>query len=81
MDTKLTIKLNEQVIEKAKHYAKERGTSLSKLIENYFNTIANESMVEEEITPLVKSLTGVIPPSDPIKDKKDYVDYLIEKYK
>lgn len=81
MDTKLTIKLNEHIIEKAKQYAKQRGTSLSKLVEHYFDVIATESMVEEEITPLVKSLTGVIPPSDPMKDKEDYIDYLIEKYK
>ena len=81
MDTKLTIKLKEEVIVKAKHYAKQKGTSLSKLVENYFNNISNESMVEEEITPLVKSLTGVVPHIDPSKDKANYVDYLIEKYK
>jgi hypothetical protein len=81
MDTKLTIKLNEQVIKKAKHYAKQRGTSLSKLVEQYFNSISGESMVQEEVTPLVKSLTGIVPASDPVKEKAAYVDYLIEKYK
>ena len=81
MDTKLTIKLNEQVIEKAKHYAKQRGTSLSKLVENYFNAISNESMVEEEVTPLVKSLTGVVPHISEQDEKEAYTKYLIEKYK
>jgi hypothetical protein len=81
MDTKLTIKLNEQVIVKAKHYAKQKGTSLSKLVENYFNTISNESQVEEEITPLVKSLTGVVPHISEIDEKEAYAQYLIEKYK
>jgi leucyl-tRNA synthetase len=81
MDTKLTIKLNEQVIEKAKHYAKQRGTSLSKLVEQYFNSISGESMVEEEVTPLVKSLTGIVPHISEKDEKEAYTDYLIEKYK
>lgn len=81
MDTKLTIKLDEQIIEKAKQYAKQRGTSLSKLVENYFNAISNESLVEEEITPLVKSLTGVIPHISEKDEKEAYTEYLIEKYK
>jgi hypothetical protein len=81
MDTKLTIKLNEEVIVKAKHYAKQKGTSLSKLVENYFNTISSESMVEEEITPLVKSLTGVVPHISEQDEKEAYTQYLTEKYK
>ncbi|MCX6337136.1 MAG: DUF6364 family protein, partial [Bacteroidetes bacterium] len=41
MDTKLTLKLEQQVIENAKIYAKMNHTSLSKLIENYLPTILN----------------------------------------
>ena len=81
MDTKLTIKLDEQIIEKAKLYAKQRGTSLSKLVEHYFDAIATESMVEEEITPLVKSLTGLIPHISEKDEKEAYTEYLIKKYK
>jgi leucyl-tRNA synthetase len=81
MNTKLTIKLNERVIEKAKDYAKQNGTSLSKLVEHYFDSIANESMVEEEITPLVKSLTGIVPHISEKEEKEAYTKYLIEKYK
>jgi hypothetical protein len=35
MDTKLTLKLNGDIIEQAKTYAKKKNTSLSKLIESY----------------------------------------------
>ena len=42
MDTKLTLKLEQDIIEKAKDYAKLRKTSLSKLIENYLQRITNE---------------------------------------
>jgi hypothetical protein len=79
MNTKLTIKLDKDVIEKAKDYVKKEKTSLSKMIENYLlSVVAKKS--HNEITPLVKSLSGVIKP--PAEDyKKEYTDYLAEKYK
>jgi len=60
MDAKLTIKLNKQVVEKAKEYAKNHRTSLSRLIEDYLDEITNTEGRDYEITPLVKSLSGVI---------------------
>jgi predicted HicB family RNase H-like nuclease len=35
MDAKLTVKLDSEIVKKAKVYAKERNTSLTKLIESY----------------------------------------------
>ena len=40
MDTKLTLKLNEDIIEKAKEYAKAKKISLSELIENYLQKLS-----------------------------------------
>jgi hypothetical protein len=81
MDTKLTLKLEQTIIEKAKHYAKSRKTSLSKLIENYLLNITNEKGKEEKITPLVKSLSGIIDLPKDFNPKKGYSDFLINKYK
>ena len=81
MDTKLTLKLNEDVIEKAKEYAKSKKTSLSVLIENYLQKLTNEKGSKKTITPLVKSLSGVIKLPKNYNDKKDYTDYLTNKYK
>jgi predicted HicB family RNase H-like nuclease len=39
MDSKLTLKLNDSVIAKAKQYAKEHNISLSRMIENYLTSI------------------------------------------
>ena len=47
MDTKLTLKLEQAIIEKAKDYAKSHKTSLSKLIENYLLNITNEKGKED----------------------------------
>ena len=81
MDTKLTLKLNEDIIEKAKVYAKAKKTSLSDLIENYLQKLTNDKRSNKTITPLVKSLSGIINLPKDYNDKKDYTDYLTNKYK
>lgn len=80
MDTKLTIKLDDDVITRAKRYAKHRKTSLSKMIETYLDSVTKAQSSEIKITPLVKSLSGVISLPDDYDYKKDYTDYLIKKY-
>ena len=82
MDTKLTLSIDKQIIEVAKKYARNTNTSLSNLIENYLVSItAKKSSVEEEISPLVKSLSGVIKLDKKLNTKKQYADYLAGKYK
>lgn len=82
METKLTLRLNDDVIERAKNYARSHKMSLSKMIESYLDSITKQKEEEKKIaiTPLVKSLSGVI--NLPVDyDKKEYRDYLEEKYK
>ena len=83
METKLTLRLNENVIEKAKVYARNHKTSLSKMIESYLDNITaqKEEKKENSITPLVESLSGVIDLPADFDYKKEYGDYLAEKYK
>jgi len=80
MDTKLTLKLEETIIEKAKEYAKNNKTSLSKLIENYLLNITGDKGNDEKITPLVKSLSGVINLPEGFDHKKGYAEFLTGKY-
>ncbi|MGH2644337.1 MAG: DUF6364 family protein [Chitinophagaceae bacterium] len=83
MDTKLTIKLDKGVIEKAKKYASERRRSLSSIIETYLQAITSEAKPKDanEISPFVKSIyTGKSLPAD-LDYKKEYSDYLSQKYK
>ncbi len=58
MNTKLTLTIEQSTIEKAKSYAKEKGRSLSDIIENYLKAITTEKRVVEDISPLVSSLRG-----------------------
>jgi hypothetical protein len=79
MDTKLTLKLDDSIIEQAKHYAKARNISLSKLIESYLGKLV-ESKENSEVTSLVKSLSGVIDLPEDLDYKMDYKKHVINKY-
>ncbi len=82
MDTKLTLSLDKGIIEAAKKYAKNTNTSLSNLIENYLISITSRTKNgEEEITPLVKSLSGVMKPTNKKDVKNQYAGFLANKYK
>ncbi|MBS1550239.1 MAG: hypothetical protein JSS94_10320 [Bacteroidetes bacterium] len=84
MDSKLTLKLNESVIVRAKKYASNKNMSLSRLVENYLDSLTREQTQEFEISPFVKSIsTGKSIPLnvDLKKMREDYIDYLEEKYK
>jgi hypothetical protein len=81
MDKKLTLSLDEKVIEKAKIYAQEHQISLSRLIESYLSSLIEKTSEEITITPLVESLSGVVSIPEGFDYKDDYSDYLLEKYK
>jgi len=86
MDTKLTLKLDKKVIGRAKEYASTHKQSLSRIVESYFQSLVNhpgsDSVSDEiEISAFVKSMsTGVHLPAD-LNLKKEYSNYLSEKYK
>lgn len=59
MTTKLTLTLDDKVIQKAKRYARAKGRSVSELVESYFKSITELNGNQlEELTPSVKSLMG-----------------------
>ncbi|MBG6110546.1 hypothetical protein IWX84_001425 [Flavobacterium sp. CG_9.10] len=79
MNTKLTLNIDQNTIEEAKTYAKKNSVSLSKLIENYLQSLTKKNAEKSKVSPLVESLTGVISlESDDYK--KEYSEYLSKKY-
>ncbi|MBK8701146.1 MAG: hypothetical protein IPN29_17055 [Saprospiraceae bacterium] len=81
MDKKLTLSLDQNIIEKAKDYAKNNNTSLSKMIESYLASLTKRSKKKPDITPLVESLSGVIDLPEDFDVKESYSQYLSDKYK
>lgn len=81
MNTKLTLKLNKRVIERAKKYAQKNNQSLSIIVENYFKTISDkENKNDIEISPNVLELSGIIKLSENLNLKEIYGKHLNKKY-
>jgi hypothetical protein len=81
MNTKLTLTIDQAIIEKAKVYAKLKESSLSNLIENYLKALTQEvNPIEIELTPLVKSLKGSFTQPKDFDYKKELTKCLSDKY-
>jgi predicted CopG family antitoxin len=81
MNTKLTLTIEQSVIEKAKKYASGKGRSLSDIIENYLKIITKEEQNKEvEMTPIVKSLKGTFKEPRNFDYKTELSMRLAEKY-
>lgn len=81
MNTKLTLTIGNDVIEKAKKYAKSSERSLSNLVENYLKALTKENDTSKiELTPMVKSLKGAFHAPKNMDYKKELAKKLSEKY-
>ena len=83
MSTKLTLTIEDSIIDKAKRYAKYQGYSLSNMIENYLKIVTtdtNTTASEIEISPIVKSLMGTFKEPKDFDYKKELSKGLSNKY-
>jgi len=79
MNTKLTLRLEEDLIKSAKKHASIIGKSVSQMVSDYFYLLDKNSLNKPvQITPLVKSLKGSLKGFD--IDEKDYKKHLEGKY-
>ena len=72
---KLTLSVDEQVIERARRYSARHKTSISQLVTTYLSRLDSPS--DLEFSPLVRRLRGILPHDVEIEE---YHRYLEEKY-
>lgn len=82
MNTKLTLTIEKEVIERAKNYAKLKNRSLSDIIENYLKTLtkSNSEIKNAKLNPAVVSLKGSFKMPKDMDYKKELKDRLEKKY-
>ncbi len=81
MATKLTLRLDEKLIDRAKKAAKVKGVSLSKLVSDYFKSISLKQTQKNTVSPVLSEISGIL--SAKTKSKKifkSYKDHIEEKY-
>lgn len=82
MNTKLTLTIEREIIERAKNYAKGKNRSLSDIIENYLKILTKEerSNKRKKLNPAVESLKGSFKMPKDMDYKKELKDRLEKKY-
>lgn len=80
MPDKLTLRLDQRLIDRAKKHAKEQGTSVSKLVANYFEALDSpeKNTFEESLPPITRSLVGVLEGAE--VSENDYRKHLEAKH-
>lgn len=74
--SKLTLSVDEKVVKRAKLFAEKRGTSVSRLVEQYLDLLARPPKTEDD-TPVLRQLRGILKKGD----REDYRRHLVEKYR
>jgi hypothetical protein len=81
MYTKLTLNIDQNVVENAKIYAKNTKRSVSKLVEEYLASIAhNNTISNRPLGPITKELAGVVKVNGDVDYKELLTGALMEKY-
>lgn len=74
-ESKLTVRVSQDLIDNAKRYASEHNTTLTKLIEAYLRRIPAQETLDD--APIVRRLSGTLSKKVSIDD---YKKHLTEKY-
>ena len=80
MHTKLTIRVEDRLINRAKAHARQTGKSVSQLVADYFAILDVPLSSEmENLPPITRELYGALA-NAPVGEA-DYRDHLEEKYR
>jgi hypothetical protein len=81
MTNKLTLTINDAVIDSAKKYARQKGKSLSAIVENYLKAVAVTENPETTLSPRVAKLLGAVQVPDDFDYKEELSKALANKYR
>ncbi|MCH6258086.1 DUF6364 family protein [Puniceicoccaceae bacterium K14] len=79
MQSKLTLRVEEAVIRKAKLLAKKRGTSVSRIFGDFIAT-QTDDLPSDDLPPVTASMLGAIRKRGVDVDEDDYGKHLEDKY-
>jgi len=79
MQTKLTLRMEDSVVRKAKRLARQRGTSVSRVFSEYIAQ-QEEPQGDEAYGEITASMIGVLHGMTLDDEKKAYREHLAEKY-
>jgi hypothetical protein len=75
--SKLTLSVDARVISRAKRYAKQRGISISEMVESYLAAVSAPAFPDGPETPILRTLRGSLKKAD----LAGYRKHLAAKYR
>jgi hypothetical protein len=75
LKTKLTVRVEKDLLEKVKHYAAKNNTTLTNLIDSYLRHIPGQGPLED--APIVRRISGTMTMDASLQDFKKHLE---EKY-
>jgi len=82
MNTKLTLRMDDELVRRAKAEAARRGKSVSQMVGEFVDSLSaarrDAAHGEEDLPPVTASLVGVLKGYD--VSEADYKKHLLEKY-
>jgi hypothetical protein len=78
MTTKLTLSIDEEKVKRIKRFSKEKGISISKIVEEHIDRITSKNPEEKLDIMKIKGAFGKAPKG--FNWKKIKTDYLLKKY-
>jgi hypothetical protein len=75
-EQKLTLRISQEVLDEAKRYAREHGTSLTRLVTAYLDRLGREGDPLES-APITRRLAGSLPSG---VGRSEYLEHLERKH-
>ena len=78
MQAKLTLELDETLIERAEQVANASGKTVSELVADYLAGLGQDTFDEESLPPLTRALSGILEGAE--LDEGEYYCHLARKH-
>ena len=82
--TRVSLSMDESVLERARHHAEVRKVSISKLFVSMVCMLDEAESRQRELPPITRQLKGLLKPKSPLQKDWDYRevlgDRLMERY-
>ena len=72
-ETKLTIRIDRATLEHAKRYARQHGTSLTRLVTSHLERLGAHDEAAGE-APVTRRLTGALPPDASLQNYREHLE-------
>jgi len=72
-ETKLTIRIDRATLERAKQYARQHRTSLTRLVTSHLERLGADDEAAGA-APITRRLSGVLPPDASLQDYRDHLE-------